>query len=160
MPIRIFFKLNSFGDFNLDEKYNLGEYNIHNLPDFNDFDGVILELTNVALPECKASIIERVLEAKIPAISLVEEIPGLYYAGIDNYAAMCEIVEHVITKHGARTLNFVGGPEDSMENQMVFHTSSPSLVAVLIRNGFFLCSFNLCAIKILPDTKYSISCVR
>ena len=27
----------------------------------------------------------------------------------------------------------------SMENQTVFHTSSPSLVAVLIRNGFFLC---------------------
>ena len=27
----------------------------------------------------------------------------------------------------------------SMKNQMVFHTSSPSLVAVLIRNGFFLC---------------------
>jgi hypothetical protein len=31
----------------MDEKYNIGEYNIVELPDLTEYDGIILELTNV-----------------------------------------------------------------------------------------------------------------
>ena len=31
---------NSSGGWSLDEKYNTGEYNIHHLPDFKEFDGI------------------------------------------------------------------------------------------------------------------------
>ena len=34
---------NSSGDWSMDEDYNIGEYNIYNLPDFADFDGIILD---------------------------------------------------------------------------------------------------------------------
>ena len=32
----------SFGNFSMDEKHNAGEYNIARLPDFSEFDGILL----------------------------------------------------------------------------------------------------------------------
>lgn len=37
----------SFGNFSRDEKFNAGEYNIIHLPDLSQFDGIILEVTNM-----------------------------------------------------------------------------------------------------------------
>ena len=37
----------SFGNFSRDEKFNTGEYNIIHLPDLSQFDGIILEVTNM-----------------------------------------------------------------------------------------------------------------
>lgn len=108
---------NCFGNFSRDEKFNNGEYNITRLPDFSEFDGIILELTNISPENIKNEIIAHVKKSKVPAVSLVEELPGLYYTGIDNYSAMEKIVEHLVTEHGCRTLNYVGGPVQNGENQ-------------------------------------------
>ena len=56
-------------------------------------------------------------KSKVPAVSLLEEIPGLYHTGINNYSAMEKIVEHLVTKHGCKTLNYVGGPVWNSENK-------------------------------------------
>lgn len=109
---------NSFGNFSQDEKFNMGEYNIFRLPDLNEFDGAIIDVTNIHQIEIRNMLVQKIKNANIPAVSLVEEIPGFYFAGIDNYAAMTNIVEHLIQKHDCKTLNFIGGPEDSVENQM------------------------------------------
>ena len=33
----------SSGNWSLDQDYNIGEYNIHRLPDFHEFDGIIIQ---------------------------------------------------------------------------------------------------------------------
>ena len=43
----------AFGNFSKDEKYNQGEYNIITLPDFRQFDGIIVEITNVLKRKCQ-----------------------------------------------------------------------------------------------------------
>lgn len=109
---------NSFGNYSMDEKYNLGEYNIWNLPDLTQFDGIIFEFANVEREKSiKEKIIAKIVASGVPAVSLVEKVAGCYYAGIDNYAAMVRMMEHVITEHGCRTLNFVGGPSDNEETK-------------------------------------------
>ena len=108
---------NSFGNFSRDEKFNSGEYNIINLPDFREFDGIILEVTNISPEDIRNEIIDNVKKSKVPAVSLLEEIPGLYHTGINNYSAMEKIVEHLVTKHGCKTLNYVGGPVWNSENK-------------------------------------------
>lgn len=40
--------------------------------------------------------------------------------GIDNYHMFYQIVEHMITVHGCRTLNYLGGPSLNEENQKRF----------------------------------------
>lgn len=114
------YAFNSFGNFSMDEKYNIGEYNITNLPDFSEFDGIIVELANIKKEnrQIKEDIIRRIVESGVPAISLVERIPGMFYSGINNYAAMKEIVEHIVTVHGRTKINYVGGPKENEENQL------------------------------------------
>ncbi len=108
---------NSFGDFSVDEKFNMGEFNIFNLPDLTEFDGLIVELNNVQQDEIRENILQKIRNSGVPAISLLNEVPGLYYAGIDNFLAMYKIVEHVIKEHGCKRINYVGGPTFNHESQ-------------------------------------------
>lgn len=107
----------SFGNFNTDEGYNSGEYNITRLPDLRTFDGIILDLSNVSDASLKESFLARVRESGVPAISLLEDLPGLYYSGLDNLTDFSILVEHLITEHGCRKLNYVGGSPRNQENQ-------------------------------------------
>lgn len=107
----------SFGNFNTDEGYNSGEYNITRLPDLRTFDGIILNLSNVSDASLKESFLARVRESGVPAISLLEDLPGLYYSGLDNLTDFSILVEHLITEHGCRKLNYVGGSPRNQENQ-------------------------------------------
>lgn len=107
----------SFGNFNTDEGYNSGEYNITRLPDLRTFDGIILDLSNVSDASLKESFLARVRESDVPAISLLEDLPGLYYSGLDNLTDFSILVEHLITEHGCRKLNYVGGSPRNQENQ-------------------------------------------
>lgn len=107
----------SFGNFNTDEGYNSGEYNITRLPDLRTFDGIILDLSNVSDASLKESFLARVRESGIPAISLLEDLPGLYYSGLDNLTDFSILVEHLITEHGCRKLNYVGASPRNQENQ-------------------------------------------
>ena len=117
----------SFGNFSKDEKHNAGEYNIARLPDFSEFDGIFLDLATVSQPGLTEEIIERAKSSGVPTISLLEYIPGLYHSGIDNYAAVTEMVEHLIRNHGCKKLNFIGGPEENKENQLRFKAYKDAL---------------------------------
>lgn len=117
-----------FGNFNKDEKHNTGEYNITRLPDFSEFDGIILDLATVSQPALIAEVTDRAKKCGVPAVSLLEQIPGLYHSGIDNYNAITEITEHLIREHGCRKLNFIGGPEFNKENQLRFQAYKDTLI--------------------------------
>lgn len=70
-----------FGNINPDKRFNVGEYNIYQLPDLREYDGVIVELTNTIDAELKEDILWKVRNSSLPAVSIYEEIAGLYYAG-------------------------------------------------------------------------------
>ena len=48
---------NSTGNWSRDAGYNRAEYNIYNLPELSDFDGIILELNNISSPAVLADVI-------------------------------------------------------------------------------------------------------
>lgn len=113
----------SAGAWTLDRNYNIGEYNIYRLPDLEDFDGIILDVNSIHQREhygCGAAAWEYIVNAARqsgkPVISLANRIEGLYYVGIDNYAAMRLMMEHVFHVHGCRKFWFIMGPKDNYEN--------------------------------------------
>ena len=106
----------SFGNFSKDEKYNQGEYNIYNLPRLEDFDGIILDLATVTDRQIVQRIVAKVKASGVPAISLLEELNGLGYSGINDSEAMAHLTSHLIEEHGCRKLNYVGGPRNNIEN--------------------------------------------
>ena len=108
----------SSGNWSWDKKYNVGEYNIYHLPDFQDFDGIILDLNNVVMEEVRRETIDRANNSGVPVISLGCELDGCYYVGIDNYHAMYQMIEHMHKKHGCGSYWFVMGPLGNYENRV------------------------------------------
>ena len=109
-----------FGNFSQDQSYNVGEYNIFRLPRLSDFDGILLDLALIPDHELKEEIIIRARRASVPVISFLDKVPDLYFSGIDNYHAICTLMEHLITEHGCTKLNYVGGIIGNQENQQRF----------------------------------------
>lgn len=109
---------NSSGNWSHDKGFNQGEYNIYNLPDFCDFDGIILDLNNINYKDVCNNVIEKARASKKPVISIANDVPGFYYAGIDNYQAMQEIIGHFHEVHGCKRFWFLMGPADNYESVM------------------------------------------
>lgn len=107
---------NSFGNWSRDQKYNSGEYNIFNLPDFKDFDGIILDLNNISSEKVLAEVVYRAKRSGKPVVSLANEMEDFYYAGIDNRLAMRKAISHLHEKHGCRKFWFIMGPTANYES--------------------------------------------
>lgn len=109
---------NSHGNWSHDRKYNLGEYNIFRLPDFREFDGIILDCNNIEDVQVREPLLARLRESGVPVVSLTCLLDGFYYAGIDNQKAGNELAQHLYEAHGCRKFAYAGGPEDNFENQI------------------------------------------
>ena len=107
---------NSSANWSSDTKYNKGEYNIFNLPDFKDFDGVVIDLNNTIDDDVRQEVLQKVRNAGVPGIVINNRYDGFYSVGIDNYAAMKSIVEHLYEHHGSRSFWFILGPKDNFES--------------------------------------------
>ena len=94
-------------------KYEKGEYNIYNLPDFTQYDGVILNTDTIREPDIMQAIAGRIGEAGIPCIDLNINTPGVIHVEMENRNGVEEIVRHLITQHNAANIFFISGPEDS-----------------------------------------------
>ena len=99
-----------------DELFEGSEYNIYNLPELTEFDGAVLITNDAGSSRIIDKMQKKLLDAKIPCVSLEGELDGFPFIGTDNYTAMFEMTEHLIVQHGCRRLNYVGGPADHMEN--------------------------------------------
>lgn len=118
---------NCYGNWSQDKKYNNGEYNIYNLPDLEEFDGIILDCTNIEDQEQLEKIISRLKKVSVPVVSIVYIVDGFYYAGIDNTSTIMELMEHLYHVHGCRSFLFAGGPEGNSENTMRMQAFRKSL---------------------------------
>lgn len=109
---------NSSSEWSMDEDYNIGEYNIYNLPDFEAFDGIVVDLNNIRKEEVRNQVITAVRKSKKPAVSINNDVEGFYYVGINNYVAMQEIIQHLYAEHHCQKFWFVMGPTDNYENNI------------------------------------------
>lgn len=106
---------NSNGNWNKDDGYSYGEYNIYNLPNLKDFDAILISVNNIKYPEVKDALVRKIRESGVPAISLETEFEGLHFLGIDNYDAMYDMTRHVLSKHGAKNVWYIAGPRENYE---------------------------------------------
>ncbi len=97
-------------------RHDTGEMNIFNLPDLSSYDGAVLLTNTINDAETVESIINRIREAGIPAVSIDNDIEGMYHIGIDNRKAMRRMTEHFIDIHGFTRFCYVSGPKDNPES--------------------------------------------
>ena len=101
----------AFGGVIANSKYDIGEYNIYSLINYENFDGVILMTNTISDPVEKEKIILKVKNSGLPVVVFdCDEYPQFHNISIDNTRAMQEIVRHVIKVHNAKRINYISGP--------------------------------------------------
>ncbi|MCM1113548.1 MAG: GGDEF domain-containing protein [Muribaculum sp.] len=108
---------NSSANWSDDAAYQQGEYNIFRLPDLKEFDGIVLDVNNIADTDVRDALVQRVRESGVPAVVIANRFEGLRTVAVDNYGAMWEIMEHLHEYHGCKSFWFVMGPEGNYENR-------------------------------------------
>lgn len=93
--------------------YEKGEYNIYTLPDFAQYDGVIIGADTIHNQEVTEEIMSRIKEANVPCVSINMKLDGAIYVGLENRSGMSAIAEHLIEKHNARKIYYISGPMDN-----------------------------------------------
>ncbi len=91
-------------------KYEEGEYNIYQLPDFTQYDGVIINSDTIHDLKIAENLIDRIKREKIPCISLNKKWESAVCVKLENEIGIHAIVKHLIEAHGARKIYFVSGP--------------------------------------------------
>ena len=132
----------AFGGVISSSKYDIGEYNIYSLVNYRHFDGAILMLNTVNDPVEKKKIVDAVHNAGIPAVLVDGDEDEVFFnVAIDNNKAMREMVQHVITEHNARTVNYISGPLANPEAQARYeaflHVMAENRMIVDARRVFF-----------------------
>ncbi len=85
------------------------EYAIFNLPDLNQFDGVLIQGNQIVLGSARDALVRRVMEAGIPAVTVDCPVEGFTLVAVDNRRAQRDLADHVIRHHGARRLAYLTG---------------------------------------------------
>ena len=106
----------AFGGVLASSKYDMGEYNIYSLINFEKFDGVIMLSNTISDPIEKEKIINKVKKSGLP-VSILDcaDYPEFHNISIDNFSAMKELVSHIIEAHDARIINYIAGPVSNPE---------------------------------------------
>lgn len=92
-----------------------GELNILDLPELEDFDGVLLLGNTLNNAGENAILREKVLRSGVSAVCLEYELDDINCIRTENANGMRELVEHLITVHGAEDMFWISGPMDNDE---------------------------------------------
>ena len=109
---------NSQGHMNVAISTNseVGESMIYDLPDLEEFDGVISMLATMGNDLAYRKVMEvlkPVQESGKPHVSIDVPCEGAVCITFDDAISVGELTEHLIREHGARRIAFVSGPENS-----------------------------------------------
>ena len=96
-------------------KYENGEYNIYNLPDFTQYDGVIVNLETIHDVKIREELVDRIKKAGVPCASMLVKIDGTINIWLENQSGIHAIVEHLVEAHHARRIFYISGPIESQD---------------------------------------------
>lgn len=96
-------------------KYENGEYNIYNLPDFTQYDGVIVNLETIHDVKVREELIDRIKKAGVPCASMLVKIDGTINIWLENQSGIHAIVEHLVEEHHVKRIFYISGPVESQD---------------------------------------------
>lgn len=93
--------------------YAYGEKSVIKIPNWSDYDGVIICADTLGIQGMYEELIESIEEnAACPIVCLRSEDERFYNVLFDNCAAMKKMVEHFVTVHGFKKICFMTGRSD------------------------------------------------
>jgi len=89
--------------------YGEGEQQIFSLPDYAEFDAVILALDTLNVPDGGVALIERLRKLTCPVISIRVRVDGFYNILVDENVSMERMIRHFLDVHGFKDICFMTG---------------------------------------------------
>ena len=108
----------TYSQFRESREYNDGEFNIHRLPVYKDYDGVIFIPDSLSSPEEAERLRALFVKEHIPAVSVGTPMDGVGYVSCNNYESMCIMCEHLAKKHDIKRVAFIAGHKDNAESNL------------------------------------------
>ena len=99
-----------------DDEFNMGESAAALQDDFSVYDGFIIYAESIYSESIRDKLITKILRQQKPAASIDFPIIGMINVSSDNESAMRQLSKHLINEHHIKTVNFIGGPEDSIDS--------------------------------------------
>jgi len=98
--------------------YSQGEKNIIYLPYLEDYDGIIVAGDTFGIEGMDEELAELLKkEAKCPVVSIRQKDERFSNVLVDDYTAMCTMVEHFIVHHGFKRVCFMTGKLEMYDAQ-------------------------------------------
>lgn len=115
--------------YELPSKYEEGEYSIYTLPDFTQYDGVILSSDTIHDVAVTEGIIRRIAEADVPCVELNGLKSIFMQVEMENRAGTEEIIRHLIVQHNAKKICFISGPTYSYDARVRLQAYKDTMTA-------------------------------
>lgn len=113
-----FFVFLSYASYGYNELNRKAESLIYDLPDLKAFDGIIIFGPGLNFQDVIENIQKKADKAGVPVVSIGLKHPGHYFIGADNYVGMKELVDHMIEKHGCKSLVFLAGSRENDDSNV------------------------------------------
>ena len=98
-------------------KYEKGEYNIYNLPDFKQYDGIIIDTVTIHDLETVDNLTRRITESGVPCVSLNDKFEGAINVTVESGVGTRAVAEHLINEHNVGSIYYIAGPLDNPDAQ-------------------------------------------
>ncbi|MCR5356825.1 MAG: GGDEF domain-containing protein [Lachnospiraceae bacterium] len=108
---------NAYDDI-VEKNYYTLDRKVFSLPDADNYIGMIAVFNSVDATRAISKYVSGFKNSGKPVLTIDQHVEDTPFFGIDNYQSMYEIVEHMISYHKCRTLNYIGGPATNEENQL------------------------------------------
>lgn len=97
--------------------YSEGEFNIYNLPELSEYDGVIVDIDSIHEPYTQATIVKKLEESNIPIVSINIPLncPNSAVIKFENVLGIKNIVEHLAAVHNVDSFHYISGPQNNYE---------------------------------------------
>ena len=100
-----------------DEEFARKEREVYSLPNVDDYDGILIANNSAGDYQRVQAMIDGYRSKGKSVLSIEQPFEGVSYTGVDNYTEFYKMMEHMLLVHNCKTVNYLGGPEDNIENQ-------------------------------------------
>ena len=114
----------NYGKYGHNNEHYIGDRMIWNLPDYQEFSGVILALDTISEESSRKEILDNIKKyCHCPVVSIREKVEGAVTFLVENTTGMAGLIRHFIELHGKKKICFMSGPEtywDARERMQCF----------------------------------------
>ncbi len=99
----------------VDDDFNEGESAAMLHDDFSVYDGFIIYAESIYSEKIRQVVIDKILSQGKPCASIDFPLDGMINVSSDNESAMRALSKHIIEEHKIKVVNYIGGPDDSID---------------------------------------------